>query len=196
MRRRIAAAIAAWLALAGGVTLPGSGARPSALLLAVPATAALAAFAALWGRSRPFRVWAVGLNLRALTWLQVWRVALGAGLLVLYHEGRLPWRLGLAHGLAALALGVSAPVAVRWTGAATIGPLAALFAWHAAGVLSLVALAIRASRLALQGDERVAVLATFPWSLLPTFVGPAAILAQALALAIIWARPLTPGPRP
>ena len=194
MRRWIGAAIAAWLALAGGVTLAGSGAPPSALLLALLATTPLAIFAALWGCSRPFRVWALELDLRALTWLQVWRVALGAGLLVLYQEGRLPWRLGLAHGLATLALGVSAPVVVRWTGATTIGPLAAVFAWHAAGGLNLVALAIRASRLALQGDERVAVLATLPWSLLPTFVGPAALLAHALALAIIWARPLTGAP--
>ena len=85
---------------------------------------------------------------------------------------------------------MTAPLVARWAGAATIGRLATLFAWHGAGALSLVALAITALRLAGQGDERVAVLTTFPWSLLPGFVGPAAFLTHAVALAIIWERPL------
>ena len=145
-------------------------------------------------RSRALRAWALGLDLRPLTWVHVWRLVAGPGLLLLYGEGRLPWRLGLAHGLLALVLAVTTPLVARWAGAATIGRLAALFAWHGAGAVSLVALAITALRLAGQGDERVAVLTTFPWSLLPSFVGPAAFLTHAVALAIVWERPLAPTP--
>ena len=192
MRRPVAAGIAAWLAVVGLATLAG----PSvpAPLLAVPVLAPLAAFGMLWVRSRALRAWALGLDLRPLTWVHVWRLVAGAGLLLLYGEGRLPWRLGLAHGLLALVLAVTTPLVARWAAAATIGRLAALFAWHGAGAVSLVALAITALRLAGQGDERVAVLTTFPWSLLPSFVGPAAFLTHAVALAIVWERPLAPTP--
>jgi len=192
MRRPVAAGIAAWLAVVGLATLAG----PSvpAPLLAVPVLAPLAAFGMLWVRSRALRAWALGLDLRPLTWVHVWRLVAGPGLLLLYGEGRLPWRLGLAHGLLALVLAVTTPLVARWAAAATIGRLAALFAWHGAGAVSLVALAITALRLAGQGDERVAVLTTFPWSLLPSFVGPAAFLTHAVALAIVWERPLAPPP--
>ena len=192
MRRPVAAGIAAWLAVVGLATLAGPYAP--APILAVPVLAPLVAFGMLWGRSRALRAWALGLDLRPLTWLHVWRLVAGAGLLFLYREGRLPWRLGLAHGLLALVLAVTTPLVARWAGAATIGRLAALFAWHGAGAVSLVALAITALRLAGQGDERVAVLTTFPWSLLPSFVGPAAFLTHAVALAIVWERPLAPTP--
>jgi len=192
MRRPVAAGIAAWLAVVGLATLAG----PSvpAPLLAASVLAPLAAFGMLWVRSRALRAWALGLDLRPLTWVHVWRLVAGPGLLLLYGEGRLPWRLGLAHGLLALVLAVTTPLVARWAGAATIGRLAALFAWHGAGAVSLVALAITALRLAGQGDERVAVLTTFPWSLLPSFVGPAAFLTHAVALAIVWERPLAPTP--
>ena len=192
MRRPVAAGIAAWLAVVGLATLAG----PSvpAPLLAASVLAPLAAFGMLWVRSRALRAWALGLDLRPLTWVHVWRLVAGAGLLLLYGEGRLPWRLGLAHGLLALVLAVTTPLVARWAAAATIGRLAALFAWHGAGAVSLVALAITALRLAGQGDERVAVLTTFPWSLLPSFVGPAAFLTHAVALAIVWERPLAPTP--
>ena len=192
MRRPVAAGIAAWLAVVGLATLAG----PSvpAPLLAASVLAPLAAFGMLWVRSRALRAWALGLDLRPLTWVHVWRLVAGPGLLLLYGEGRLPWRLGLAHGLLALVLAVTTPLVARWAAAATIGRLAALFAWHGAGAVSLVALAITALRLAGQGDERVAVLTTFPWSLLPSFVGPAAFLTHAVALAIVWERPLAPTP--
>lgn len=189
LRGRVAGAVLLWLG--ASVTLGVSSLEGTLRLVAMVllVVLALGVFALGWWRPT-FRAFALGRSLSLLTWIQVWRVAGGAGLLALYQQDRLHWRLGLSHGLTALVVGLTAPAVARLAGSHAVGRLATLFFWHVVSAGSLLTLVTTAIRLALQGDDRGAVLLTFPWSLLPTFLGPAALMTHGVALAAIWRRPL------
>jgi hypothetical protein len=186
---RLAGALALWVLVSAGLGLSDLPDRTRLVIAAIVAVTSLGVFALCWWRPA-FRAFALGFDLRLLTWLQLWRVAAGAGLLTLYQQDRLHWRLGLSHGVTALVVGLTAPIVAREAPSHSVGRLATLFFWHVVGAGSLVMLLTTAIRLALQGDGRGAVLLTFPWSLVATFLGPAAVMTHAAALAVIWRRPL------
>lgn len=189
LRGGLAGALALWLLVAVGLGVSGLQGHARLVAAAIVVVTSLGVFALCWWRPT-FRAFALGVDLRRLTWLQLWRVAAGAGLLTLYQQDRLHWRLGLSHGVTALVVGLTAPIVARGAHSHSVGRLATLFFWHVVGAGSLVMLLTTAIRLALQGDGRGAVLLTFPWSLVATFLGPAALMTHGVALAVIWRRPL------
>ena len=49
-------------------------------------------------------------------------------------------------------------------------------------------------RLTLREDPLIGLVMAFPVSLIPTFLGPLALMTHAVALAAIWIRPLAASP--
>ena len=110
----VTAALALWLAIAWGLGSSGVLAAPATqtfrpVLLSVIVPVAL--FLAAYAGSGRFREFLLGLDIRVLTMLQMWRV-IGFSFLPLYAYGVLPGLFAWPAGLGDVAIGLTAPVVV------------------------------------------------------------------------------------
>ena len=168
-----------------GVFVAGPSRPPLPVLAAVIGPPA--AFAVAYGMSRRFRDFALAIDPRLLTAIQMWRV-LGGVFLVLYAFGLLPALFAWPAGLGDMAVGVAAlfvlramlvnasgwPRRVRWLNLAGLTDFAAAVG---TGVLT------SNSTLGLLADPTPwADLGALPLSLIPTFAVPLWIVAHMIAL--------------
>jgi hypothetical protein len=175
--------VAVWLGLSG--VLAGGGGPPIGigLALAVP----LVAFALDGRLGAPLFRGLAQLDLPTLIALQTFRVG-GLFFLVAWWGGTLPGGFALPAGLGDIAVGIAAPfvaaaVAARRPGARTLA-----LAWNVVGLLDL-ALAVtegvthaRSSFGVFAGPITTDALARYPFSLIPTFFVPLAVMLHVSAL--------------
>jgi hypothetical protein len=153
--------------------------RPIAMGLAV--LMPIAVFA-LWYRvSVPFRRFVLSLDLRALTFVQSWRID-GFVFLVLYFYGILPGSFALPAGWGDVFIGLTAPyVALKLA-----NPVrqSSFLLWQALGILDLV-LAVSSGATAFLIDPHgipTSPLTILPLSLIPTFEVPLLMIVHFISI--------------
>jgi hypothetical protein len=178
--------LAIWLGQGGGIG--GSGGPPLGLGLAIALP--LIAFAIDGRAGAPLFGGLRRLDLPTLIALQTFRVG-GLFFLVAWWGGTLPGAFALPAGLGDLAIGISAPFVAAALTARKPGARALALAWNVAGLIDLV-LAVSAgvthsssSLGVLAGAIRTDALGRYPFSLIPTFCVPLAVMLHASALGAL-----------
>jgi hypothetical protein len=176
-----------WLGLSGA--LIGSPGRPPLGLAAAIGIPLLvfALDARLRGPlSRAFR----RIDLATLTALQTFRVG-GAFFLIAWAEGTLPGGFALPAGIGDIAVGIAAPFVAAAVARRGRGHLALATIWNVVGLVDLVTavgagVTHSSSALGLfTGTVTTDRLAHYPFSLIPTFFVPLAIILHAFSLRAI-----------
>lgn len=146
--------------------------------LVVPA----AGFAYLFRRRAGFRRWVLDRDPRRMTLLQTFRV-FGFVFLVAWRRGVLPGAHAIPTAVSDMSIGLTAPFAAFY-----LTKPAAFRSWHRLG-LSFLVMAVGLGALTSPpfrrpGDGSTSQpMAVFPFILVPTFLGPAVLLAHLAALA-------------
>ena len=172
--------VAGWFAAAVTAGLTRATAKaPAGVLLAGGLAAPTAAFTYLYRRRRGFRRWVLRHDPRWTTLLQTSRT-MGFVFLVAWRRGSLPAIQAIPTAVSDMSIGLTAPIAATRTGAA-------FRLWHLAGFSFLVmsvGLGVLTSPPLRRPDEGPTsqAMAVFPLSLVPTFLGPAVLLAHLAAL--------------
>ncbi len=184
-QRIVSAIVVLWLLAALGLSLAGAAqAAPMpamGLIVGGPVLLALLGLAAV----PPFRAWALGLDVRALTVFHAWRIVPGVAFLVLYDAGKLPWRFAGPAGWGDIAVAVTAPLAAYALGAATPARRWTLALWHVLGFADLVQVVASRVMLGLQGDALITAMAGFPLALLPLFAVPLTLILHVLPVILL-----------
>jgi hypothetical protein len=175
-----------WLAAALGVGASGLAAElrpPGPQLVLAGLTAALVAAGVF---VRPFRRWAMAVDLRAVVALHLTRFV-GLYFLVLAARGKLPETFAIPAGVGDVIVAVLAAVLL-----ATVRPAGAwgrrlYLIWNALGLLDILAVVASAAAHGLADPGSMAPLVRLPLSLLPTFLVPL-IIASHVLLAVRLAR--------
>ena len=175
---------------------------PLALLVAVAGPPLV--FGAVYGASRTFRDYALGLDLRLLTAFQAWRV-LGGMFLALYAFGVLPGVFAWPAGVGDMAVGFAAPFVLHalirgdrtWRRQVAWLNIAGLIDFAVAVVTGVLTSNTSLGVLA-DGATR-ASLGLLPLSLVPTFAVPLWIICHLISLLQLrhdgtrrWANEVTP----
>jgi hypothetical protein len=136
--------------------------------------------------SRPF----TRIDLATLTALQTFRVG-GAFFLIAWTQGTLPGAFALPAGIGDIAVGIAAPFVAAAVARRGRGHLALATIWNVAGLIDLVtavAAGVTHSTSALglfTGAVTTDRLAHYPFSLIPTFFVPLAVILHAFSLRAI-----------
>ncbi len=186
---------AAWLAYAGGLGYLGvigdqSLGVPGPALLVVPVFTFVALFVA---RSPTAKHAALSIPLWILLGAQTFRVGVELFLHRLWLDGMAPRMLTYAGANFDMIVGLSAPIAAwaYWRG--RIGERAAL-AWNIAGLAMLANVALRATLTApgplnfVHGEIPNTAIGTFPFTYIPGFFAPLALVLHVLAIRALRAR--------
>jgi hypothetical protein len=183
-----------WFAAALGAGALGAfrtapGAPPLAIGLAAAAPPIAAIAFAL--RSPRFRAWAQGLDLRALTLLQTWRMG-GLAFLALAAVHALPAGFAIPAGIGDVAIGLTAPLVASFVA----GRSERLYlGWTALGIADLlvaVTLGVLYSPSpagVLRTDVGTDLMATLPMILIPAFGVPISLVTHVLSLVSLSAHP-------
>jgi len=187
IRSLVLAVLGAWFVFALAGSLLGifdSQPRPP-IPLGVTALGPIAVFAVWYLTSLGFREFVSTLNLRLLTFAQVWRVV-GIVFVILYWRSALPGVFALPAGLGDVAIGITAPV-VAWLWKPPY-PRKMFVMWNLLGSLDLV-LAVSLGVLSsatpvglLAGDISTRLMGQFPLSLIPTFFVPLFLIFHLISL--------------
>jgi hypothetical protein len=178
--------LAIWLGLSGA--LAGRGGPPIGLgaALGIPFLVFL-----LDGRFRGPLSRAFGrIDLATLTALQTFRVG-GAFFLIAWAQGSLPGSFALPAGLGDIAVGLAAPFVATAVAGRKRGHLAAAGVWNVLGLVDLataVFLGVANSKSTagfLAGTVTTYPLVHYPFSLIPTFFVPLAVILHAFSLRAI-----------
>ena len=130
------------------------------------------------------------IDLATLTALQTFRVA-GAFFLIAWSQGTLPGAFALAAGIGDIAIGVAAPFVAAAVAGRKRGYLTLALIFNLAGVLDLVTAVsegVTHSSSAigfLAGPVTTDRLAQYPFSLIPTFFVPLALILHGFSLRAI-----------
>ena len=182
-----------WLGLSGA--LAGTGGPPIALgaALGLP----LLVFFVDGRLGGPLSRAFARIDLPTLTALQTFRVG-GAFFLIAWTQGSLPGAFAFPAGLGDIAVGVAAPFVATAIAGRKRGHLSAATVWNVLGLIDLttaVFLGVTYSKSAagfLAGTVTTYPLVHYPFSLIPTFFVPLAVILHAFSLrAIARAAPLT-----
>jgi hypothetical protein len=182
------AILAAWLAYDGLLSRPGllaaSGHGPPGMaLLAGPPSA----LALLIGLSPAGRALARAAPLPWLIGLQSFRIGVELALLALAQAGQIPRLLTLTGGNVEILIGLTAPL-VAWIAARGAGGRRIALLWNLVGLVSLANVSVRAALTApgplnlLHAEVPNLAMASFPFSYIPGFLAPLALLLHLLAL--------------
>lgn len=187
-------ALALWLIYAGALGFLGIARdqhlRPPGLVYLVGPAVLLVLFLARSGAGENL---ARSVPLAVLLGFQGFRVGVEAALHALWQAGLVPHLLTLARGNVEFLVGATAPVAAWLSTRGRLGERLAL-AWNALGSLSLLNVVVRAMLTApgpLHGiDAEVPNigLGLFPYSFIPGFMAPLAMLLHVLAFRAFAAR--------
>jgi hypothetical protein len=186
----IAAVLAAWFALvvllgAHGVFAqpPGTPPLPIFIGFAVP----IIIFFALYGFSRTFRAFVLGLDLRLVTAIQAWRFG-GLSFIALYTYGVLPGLFAWPAGLGDIAIGLTAPWVMRaLERRPEFAASKSFVVWNLLGILDqLIAVGTGTASALLAvgaaGEVTTAPMAGLPLVLIPVFLVPIFIMLHVAAL--------------
>ncbi len=130
------------------------------------------------------------IDLATLTALQTFRVG-GAFFLIAWAEGTLPGGFALPAGIGDIAVGIAAPFVAAAVARRARGHLALATIWNVAGLIDLVTAVgagVTHSRSSLGlfvGTVTTDQLAHYPFSLIPTFFVPLALILHGFSLRAI-----------
>src|SRR6266852_495436 len=152
------------------------------IAVAIAATIPLVVFALWFATSETFRQFALSLNPRILTGVQVWRI-IGFIFVLLQARNVLPAIFALPAGYGDMAIGATATL-VAWP-LATPSHRNSFILWQALGITDLVAavsLGTSARLLDPSGPSMVA-MTVLPLSLVPTFLVPLFTIFHVICIA-------------
>lgn len=176
--------LAAALAVAASGLLEDAPTPLPVILIWTPVLGFLVVFA----RSRSFREWVLGLNLRWPILFHVVRAGIGAGFLLM--SGReLPAEFAVPGGIGDIIVGTSAPVvALYFVPASTALRRRVVFGWNAVGLLDMLMVFATAQRILFFGDDPDAMveLTRFPLLVVPMFVVPMVLITHFIVFARLW----------
>jgi hypothetical protein len=184
--------LALWLGLRGSL---GGGGPPLGLGLAIAIP--LVAFAIDRRLGAPLFEGLRQLDPSTAIALQTFRVG-GVFFLVAWMGGTLPGAFALPAGLGDVAIGATAPFVAAAVARRRPGHRALAYAWNLAGLVDLVSavsLGVTHARSplgVLAGPVTTDALARYPFSLIPTFFVPLAIMLHVTALRGLGQRPKDP----
>jgi hypothetical protein len=182
--------IAAWFAFAITAAamhlFVGQPGRPP-IAVGLAAVVPVMLFLGWFAGSVGFRRFVLGLNARALTYVQTWRVN-GFIFLVLYSAGLLPGFFALPAGWGDIAIGATAPLGAMLIGRGMNGRgyrRGGFIAWQMLGMLDLVlAVTLGATAGMLHPhDVQPGIMAFLPMSLIPTFAVPLLMILHVICIA-------------
>jgi hypothetical protein len=182
----IPAVLGVWLGLAVLASAAGWVARlrpPQPQLLLLGLTLLLLV---LFAKVAAVRVWALGLDVRALAAFHLTRLV-GFYFLHLYGRGELPWAFAVPGGLGDIAVALAAIALIAWAPRQGAGGWRAYFAWNAAGLVDILLVVLTAARQAFTDPPSMQALLRLPLSLLITYVVPL-IIATHVVLFVRLAR--------
>jgi hypothetical protein len=177
--------VAAWFVVATTASafhIFATSASQPPIALGLAALLPLAIFFLWYATSAGFRSFASSLSPRALTLAHSWRIA-GFTFLALYSAGLLPAIFALPAGLGDIAIGVTAPLAAKWS--ASLERQRSFIAWHILGILDLVAAISLGTMSRLLDPQGVptGIMTTLPMSLIPTFAVPLLLMLHVISIA-------------
>jgi hypothetical protein len=177
--------VAVWFVAAlsaSGLHLFANGSNRFGLGVAVAALAPMIVFSLSFAASEGFRSFALSLNPRTLTSVQVWRI-IGFTFVVLEARNVLPAIFALPAGYGDMFIGATAGFAA-WKLAEPVHRGSFIF-WQALGILDLVtavSLGTTASLFAPHGPSMMA-MTVLPLSLIPTFFVPLFTMLHVICVA-------------
>lgn len=175
----------------GDLSLP----IPGVFILLTPI---IAFVAAVLGRSPAGAFLASRIPLAFLIGFQVFRVGVELTLHRLWELGSVPKLMTLAGGNVEILVGLSAPL-FAWISTRGTGGRRIALAWNLIGLASLLNVATRAVLSApgplnfLHGDVQNLALGTFPFTFIPGFMAPLAMMLHVLTFRALRAKSLTLG---
>ena len=186
----VTTAIAAWFLVALGASLfgllqagPSNLPIPIGMALVVPLL--LGGFG--YAQSGRFRQLLLGVDLRWLIGVQLWRVA-GEVFLLGYARNELPASFAIPAGIGDVLVGLAAPFVAVLVGSGTLAARRIVIGWCVVGIADLVVavtmgvLNAPGSLGLLAGDVTTAPLLVLPLSLIPAFFVPLSILLHIVVL--------------
>jgi hypothetical protein len=151
------------------------------IAVAIAAVVPIVIFSLWYAASESFRQYALSLNPRTLTSVQVWRI-IGFTFLLLEARAVLPATFALPAGYGDMAIGATAGF-VAWK-LADPGHRASFILWQLLGIIDLVTavgLGTSASLLDPHGPPMV-VMTILPLSLIPTFLVPLFLILHVICI--------------
>ena len=193
------AILAAWLGYAGvmgyaGILGDPTRMPPGIVLLLAPIFAFV--FLVL-GRSPVGRYLASSLPIALIFGLQTFRVGVELTLSELAHAGFAPRLLTLSGGNIEILIGLTAPL-FAWISTRGVGGRRIAMAWNVVGLLSLLNVAARAALTApgalnvIHAEVPNLALGTFPFSFIPGFMAPLAMMLHVLAFRALRSASIAP----
>jgi hypothetical protein len=173
-------------ALSGGFNAP-AGERPIAIMAAIMLP--IIVFSLLYMGIRPFRHWALGLDMRHLILLHSWRMV-GMGFVFLYFQDRLPALFALPAGLGdAMAAAGAIFLVIAMYERASLVTNRRILTWNTFGLVDFIAavslgVMTRAGDvLHINGAVDSNIMGTFPLALIPAFAVPFYIITHLIIYA-------------
>jgi hypothetical protein len=181
--------LVAWLGYAGtlgylGIVSQNDAEVPGIFILLAPVVVFVAAVLV---RSRAGLYVATKVPVTLLIGMQLFRVGVELTLHQLWELGSVPRLLTLAGGNVDMLVGLSAPMAAWLASRGAAGGRAALI-WNVIGLASLANVATRAVLTApgplnfVHGDVLNTALGTFPYTFIPGFMAPLAVMLHVLSI--------------
>ena len=158
---------------------------PSAILLSTSFVLALAAYLALYFALPIFRQFVLARSARFLTLAEVPRLT-GFIFFIGYAQGVLPALYAFATGTSDIAFGLTALLLSRSTPSSSLTRRVLL--WHCAGILGLIISGLSGilTSPSVVGSEQRPItsqaMSTFPWNLVPLFLGPLMLWFHLMAI--------------
>ncbi len=177
--------IGAWFVFAVGASamqLFKNDSERIGLAVAIAAGAPIVVFAVWFAASRAFREFALSLNPRVLTALQVWRIV-GFVFVLLEAHRMLPAMFALPAGYGDMFIGTTASL-VAWR-LADPKHRGAFISWQLLGILDLVVAVGLETTARLVGPQDVSMLpmTVLPLSIVPTFLVPLFLIFHVICIA-------------
>lgn len=148
----------------------------------IAAVAPIILFAAWFAAAEGFRKFALGLNARALTYAQTFRV-IGVVFVILAARGVLPAMFARPAGYGDIFIGLTAPF-VAWK-LSNPGHRGSFILWQALGILDLVTAVGVGTMVGFirPGSVPMAAMTVLPLSLIPTFLVPLFLILHIICIA-------------
>jgi hypothetical protein len=172
----------AWASLAILAVASGVFTRLPAFAVQAAIAFQMLIFFCVLGVSSAARNFLFSLDLRRLTWFNVWRILPGTAFLYFYYvRHQLPWSFAVPGGYGDIAVGLAAWPASLLPAANWKGRWAALLGWHVLGFLDLASVVRAALMNGLRDPESMRPLTHFPLSFLPAMLVALTFMAHIVA---------------
>jgi hypothetical protein len=182
--------IAGWFLAALGASVSGllqTGPSSAPIPIGVALLAPLILGVLAYARSARFRRLLLGIDLRWLIGVQLWRIA-GAEFLLYYAHHELPASFALPAGIGDVLVGLAAPFVAVLAASGTSTARRTVIGWCVVGIADLVVAVTMGVLNApgtfglLAGEVTTAPMLALPLSLIPTFFVPLSILLHVIVL--------------